>query len=174
MLNPTLGGILVKMDVALPAQPGEGDPVDQNSGKHVRGTYFVNISATKAGARLPVLLPAHTHLHTHTNTDAHPHARTQNTRTPTPTHPHPRCACFALRALRCVILSLRDSGAACFALRALRRVLCAARFTLRALRIHTRAHTRSLSSTPSLSAPPHTHNAPPPLPRMAGSAEEGH
>ena len=147
MLDPALGGALVEMEVGLPAQSGDGDPVDLNSGRHVRGTYCVTISATEAGARLPVLLPAHTHLHTHTQTPTRTHAA-QNTRTRTPTHPHPRCACFALCALRCVLLSLRDSRAACFALRALRRVLCAARFARRALRVETRSGAVRLAVLP--------------------------
>ena len=73
MLDPTSDGALVEMEVALPAQSGDGDPVDANSGRHTRGTYVVNLSATEAGARLPVLLPAHTHTQTHTHT--HTHAR---------------------------------------------------------------------------------------------------
>ena len=103
MLDPALGGALVEMEVGLPAQSGDGDPVDLNSGRHVRGTYCVTISATEAGARLPVLLPAHTHLHTHTHTNTHTHARSAKH---THTHTHPPtstlrmlCAvCFALRA----------------------------------------------------------------------------
>ena len=129
MLDPALGGALVEMEVGLPAQSGDGDPVDLNSGRHVRGTYCVTISATEAGARLPVLLPAHTHLHTHTH--KHPHARTQRK---THAHPHPPTHIHAAHALRCVLCAACFSRCVILALRALRCVLCAECFALRALR----------------------------------------